>query len=59
MKIRTIALVAVLVVIAFTMLEAMITRDGVGPIEYVTGALLVVALLALAVRVSRHALQRG
>ena len=41
------------------MASALLTRDGVGFGEYVTGIAIVIALLVFAFRVSRSALQRG
>jgi hypothetical protein len=57
MKIRSMAVVVLLVAIAFTVLKALITRKGIGPFEYATGALLVLGVLTTAVHVSRRALR--
>jgi hypothetical protein len=58
-KFRTIALVAVLLGIAVTVAQALITWDGVGAVEYVVGVVLVIALVGLALQVSRRGLQRS
>lgn len=50
---------ALLLFAAFSMASALITRDGVGFGEYITGIALVIVLLVYAVRLSRRALQRG
>ena len=50
---------ALLLFAAFSMASALITRDGVGFGEYITGIALVIVLLVYALRLSRRALQRG
>jgi lipid-A-disaccharide synthase-like uncharacterized protein len=59
MKVGTIVLVAILVAAAFALSSALVTRDGVGVIEWVVGIVSVVGLLLLATEKSRRALQRG
>jgi hypothetical protein len=59
MKVGTIVLVAMLVAAAFALSSALVTRDGVGVVEWVVGIVIVVGLLLLAAQKSRRALQRG
>jgi hypothetical protein len=59
MNFRTVAIVAILLAAAFALSSALITRDGVGAIEWVLGIAIVVGLLLLAAHKSRRALQRG
>jgi lipid-A-disaccharide synthase-like uncharacterized protein len=59
MKVGTIVLVAILVAAAFALSSALVTRDGVGVVEWVVGIVIVVGLLLLAAQKSRRALQRG
>jgi hypothetical protein len=59
MNFRTLALVAILLAFAFALASALITRDGVGAIEWVVGIVIVVGLLLLAAQKSRRALGRG
>ena len=58
MSIRSIIFAAVLVAAAVTIARALI-NDDLGPLEYVVGVALVLALAAFALRASRRALQRG
>ena len=59
MNFRTLVVVGFLVAIAFALSSALITRDGVGAIEWIVGIVIVVGLLLLAAHKSRRALQRG
>jgi uncharacterized membrane protein len=59
MKVGTIVIVAILVAAAFVLSSALVTRDGVGVVEWVVGIVIVVGLLLLAAQKSRRALQRG
>ena len=59
MNFRTLVVVGFLVAMAFALSSALITRDGVGAIEWVVGIVIVVGLLLLAAHKSRRALQRG
>jgi formate-dependent nitrite reductase membrane component NrfD len=57
--IRTLAVAALLVVAAATLARALVSRDGVGPAEWVAGVVIVLGLLYLALRVSRPGVSRG
>ncbi len=59
MNVRTVALVAILLAAAFTLSRALISRDGLGAIEWVVGIVIVVGLLLLAAQKSRRAFRRG
>ena len=59
MNFRTLAVVGLLVAMAFALSSALITRDGVGAIEWVVGIVVVIGLLLLAAHKSRRALQRS
>jgi uncharacterized membrane protein len=59
MNLRTLAIVGILIAAAFALSSALVTRDGVGAIEWVVGIVIVVGLLLLAAHKSRRALQRG
>ena len=57
MKLRSLVLPGLLAVIAVALLRAVSTRQGVGPIEYLTVGLLEVMLVSSAFRLSRHAIR--
>ncbi len=59
MNFRTLVVVGLLVAMAFALSSALLTRDGVGAVEWVVGIVIVVGLLLLAAQQSRRALQRG
>jgi len=59
MNFRTLVVIGLLVAMAFTLSSALITRDGVGVVEWIVGIVIVVGLLLLAAQKSRRALQRG
>jgi hypothetical protein len=59
MNFRTLVVVGLLVAMAFTLASALITRDGVGAVEWIVGIVAVVGLLLLAGHKSRRALQRS
>jgi uncharacterized membrane protein len=54
-SIRAILLAGLLVAAAFALTSELITRDGVGAVEYVVGIALVIALVFLAARVTLRA----
>jgi hypothetical protein len=57
MSVRSLLFAVILVAAAVTVARALISGDGVGPLEYVAGAALVLGLGVLALRASRRALQ--
>jgi hypothetical protein len=59
MNFRTLVVVGLLAAMAFTLASALITRDGVGAVEWIVGIVVVVGLLLLAGHKSRRALQRS
>lgn len=58
-RLRPLVLLLVLVAMAAKLVHLGITRDGVGPFEYLTLALLVALLLQSAFRLSRRAFRRA
>jgi hypothetical protein len=58
-RLRSLVLPLVLVAIAANLVYLGVTREGVGPFEYLTLALLVALLLQSAFRLSRHAFRRA
>ena len=59
MHLRSFILPIVLVAMAATLINLAMTRDGVGPFEYVTVSALIGVLLFGAFRLSRRALAHG
>jgi hypothetical protein len=59
MQLRRLILVGLLVAAAASLIRELATRNGVGPIEYAVGIVLVAVLLAGAVRLSRRAVRRA
>jgi hypothetical protein len=59
MRLRPFILPLALVAIAAKLIELAVTRDGVGPFEYLTLAALVALSLQAAFRLSRRALGRA
>jgi uncharacterized membrane protein (UPF0136 family) len=55
MSIRAILLAGLLVAAAFALASELITRDGVGAIEYLVGIGLVIGLVSWALRVTLRA----
>ena len=55
MKLRPLIWGLLLAAAAFSLAQALVTHDGVGPIEYVIGVALVVLLAAAALRAGRRA----
>jgi hypothetical protein len=58
-RLRSLVLPLVLVAIAANLVYLGVTREGVGPFEYLTLALLVALLLQSAFRLSRNAFRRA
>jgi hypothetical protein len=56
---RSLLLAALLIAVAVTLVTALVTRDGVGPVEYVVGAALLALLLVALFRVSRGVVRRA
>jgi hypothetical protein len=54
MRISRVVVVAVLVCASAALARAVVTRAGVGPFEYLTGALIVLLLLRTALAVVRR-----
>jgi hypothetical protein len=59
MNLRTLVVVGVLIALAFALSSALVTRDGVGAVEWIVGIVIVIGLLLLAAQKSRRALTRG
>jgi hypothetical protein len=57
--VRSLLLAALLAAVSGTLATALVTRDGVGAVEYVVGAVLLAGLLVALVRVSRRAIRRA
>jgi hypothetical protein len=57
--VRSVLLVALIVAVMVTLATALVTRDGVGPTEYVVGAALLVVLLVALFRVSLGAIRHA
>jgi hypothetical protein len=56
---RSLLLAALLIAVAVTLATALVTRDGVGSVEYVVGAALLALLLVALFRVSRGVVRRA
>ena len=59
MKFRPLVIALVLAAIAANLARALGTHDDVGPLEYITGVALLVALVVGALRFSRRAIRRA
>ena len=59
MKLRPLIWAGLLVAVAFSLARALVTHDGVGPLEYIVGIALVVVLAGAALRVGRRAIGPG
>ena len=59
MKLRPLIWAGLLVAVAFSLARALATHDGVGPLEYVVGIVLVVLLAGAALRAGRRAVRTG
>jgi hypothetical protein len=57
MKLRPLIWGVLLAAAAFSLAQALVTHDGVGPLEYVVGVVLVVLLAAAAFRAGRRAVR--
>jgi len=57
-NLRSLALPGALFVMAFALLKVVLTRHGVGPIEYATVVLIEALLVVNAFRLSRRAIRR-
>jgi uncharacterized membrane protein len=58
MQLRALVLALLLAALAFTLASVLMTRDGVGALEYVVGGVLLALLLLALARASRRALGR-
>jgi uncharacterized membrane protein len=56
---RSVLLAALLIAVAVTLATALVTRDGVGAVEYVLGAALLALLLVALFRVWRGVVRRA
>lgn len=56
---RSLLLAALLIAVAVTLATALVTRDGVGAVEYLVGAALLALLLVALFRVSRGVVRRA
>lgn len=59
MKFRPLVIALVVAAIAANLARVLGTRDDVGPLEYITGVALLVALVVGALRLSRRAIRRA
>jgi membrane protein DedA with SNARE-associated domain len=59
MKLRPLIWAGLLVAMAFSLVRALVTHDGVGPLEYIVGVALVVVLAGAALRAGRRAVRPG
>ena len=57
--VRTFLAGGLLIAAIVALADALVTRDGVGPVEYVVGAALLTLLLVMLFRVSRRVVQRA
>jgi len=58
-KLRQLIWAGLLVAVAFSLARALVTHDGVGPLEYIVGIALVVVLAGAALRAGRRAVGPG
>jgi hypothetical protein len=59
MKLRRLILPSLLAAAAFSLARALVTHDGVGPLEYVVGVALVALLAVAALSAGRRAIHPG
>jgi hypothetical protein len=59
MKVRPLIWAGLLAAVAFSLARALVTHDGVGPLEYIVGIALVVVLAGAALRAGRRAVGPG
>jgi hypothetical protein len=57
--VRSLLLAALLAAVTGTLATALVTRDGVGAVEYLVGAVLLAVFLVALVRASRRAIRRA
>ena len=57
--VRSVLLVALIVAVMVTLVTALVTRDGVGPTEYVVGSALLVVLPVALFRVTLGAIRHA
>ena len=58
-KLRPLILALLLAAVAFSLGRALVTHDGVGPLEYVVGIVLIALLVIAAFRHGRRAINLG
>lgn len=58
MRYRSLFLAILVAYAAFSLSRALVTTDGVGPLEYVIGVALVAVLVATAFRATRRAIHQ-
>jgi hypothetical protein len=58
MRFRSLVLGILVAYAAFSLSRALVTADGVGPIEYVAGIAVVAVLVVTALRATRRAIQQ-
>jgi hypothetical protein len=56
---RSLLLAALLLAATVTLASALVTRDGVGAVEYLVGAAVLALLLTAVFRLSRRAIRRA
>ena len=59
MKLRPLIWAGLLVAAGFSLARALVTHDGVGPVEYLVGVALVALLVGAAFRAGRRAVRPG
>jgi drug/metabolite transporter (DMT)-like permease len=59
MNLRTLAVVGVLIALAFALSSALVMHDDVGAVEWIVGIVIVIGLLLHAAQKSRRALTRN
>jgi hypothetical protein len=59
MPIRALLLAALFVAVAFTLIRALVTGEGVGVVEYIAGAAIFFALVLALFELSRRVIRRA